>query len=94
MKFFNADCEKIAIENPVNIISGDYIPTHFPDLAKKYNLPIESTQRIQPYEYGDEFQKTTCLWLKGLNKLRPTKIVGKGEFITFPSGKRMSKWFA
>lgn len=94
MKFINADCEKVAVENPVNIISGDYIKEHFPDLAEKYNLPLKSTQRIQPYEYGDEFQKTTCLWLKGLPKLVPTNIVGKGEFVTFSSGKRMSKWFA
>ena len=94
MKFINADCERISVENPVNIISGYYIKEHFPDLAEKYNLPLKSTQRIQPYEYGDEFQKTTCLWLKGLPKLVPTNIVGKGEFVTFSSGKRMSKWFA
>ena len=94
MKFINADCEKIAVENPVNIISGDYIKEHFPDLAEKYGLPLKSTQRIQPYEYGDEFQKTTCLWIKGLPNLAPTNIVGKGEFVTFSSGKKMAKWFA
>lgn len=41
----------------------------------------------------DSFQKTTCLWLIGLPKLIPTKIVSKGEFVTFASGKRMSKWY-
>ena len=51
MQFINADCEKIAVENPVNIIGGEYITKHFPDLIEKYNFP-KSTQRIQPYEYG------------------------------------------
>jgi len=36
----------------------------------------------------------TCLWLKGLPLLKPTNIVEKGEFVVFPSGKRMSKWYA
>lgn len=93
MKFVNADCERIAIENPVNIIGGEYIAKHFPDLLEKYTFH-KPTQRIQPYEYGDEVQKTTCLWLKGLPMLVPTNIVGKGEMVTFKSGKRMAKWFA
>lgn len=78
-QFLNADCERIAIENPVGIISGGYINKWFPDLAEKYGLPIKPTQKIQPYEHGDEAQKTTCLWLKGLKPLEPTKIVGRGE---------------
>jgi hypothetical protein len=78
-QFFNADCDKIMIENPVNIIAGDYIPKWFPDLAEKYNLPRKPTQRIQPYEHGDRARKTTCLWLKGLPALQPTNIVDCGE---------------
>ena len=78
-QFLNADCEKIAIENPVGIISGDYIPQHFPNLAEKYNPPRPSTQRIQPYEYGHPYTKTTCLWLKNLPKLTPTQILEKPE---------------
>lgn len=74
-KVLNADCERIAIENPIGIISGDYIPKHFPDIADKYGLPIKPTQIIQPYEFGDPYKKTTCLWLKGLHSLEPTKIV-------------------
>lgn len=64
MKFANANCPKIAIENPVGIMS-----THFrkPD------------QIVQPYEYGHEARKKTCLWLKGLPKLKPTKIVSHGK---------------
>ena len=74
-KFLTCKCPKVAIENPVNIINGDYISKHFPDLASKYGLPIKANQVIQPYEYGDKTKKTTCLWLKGLPKLKPTNIV-------------------
>ena len=80
MKFINADCEKIAVENPIGIISGDYISKWFPDLQEKYNFPIKPTQKIQPWQFGEEAQKATCLWLKGLEELKPTNIVGKGEF--------------
>ena len=79
MLFANANCERIAIENPVGIMSSQW---RKPD------------QIIQPYWFGDEAQKTTCLWLKGLPKLEPTNIVGKGEFITHKSGKTRPKWFA
>ena len=64
MMFVNADCPKIAIENPVGLMSS------------KYRKP---DQIIQPWQFGDEAQKATCLWLKGLPKLVPTNIVGKGE---------------
>lgn len=85
----NADCDKICVENPVNIISGDYIRKWFPDLAEKYGLPIKPTQRIQPYEFGHHAKKTTCLWEKGLNLLVPTNIVDPGDFYIH-NGKRYS----
>jgi len=88
------DCEKILVENPVGIISGKYIQEHFPELAAKYNLPVKSSQIIQPYEYGDPYTKTTCLWIKGLPNLEPTNIVDKGERTTFKSGKSHPKWYA
>jgi site-specific DNA-cytosine methylase len=75
----NLPIERIAIENPVSIISSQI---RKPD------------QIIQPWQFGDPFQKTTCLWLKNLPKLVPTDIVDKGEFVTFPSGKKMAKWFS
>ncbi len=78
MKIANCNIPKIAIENPVGIMSS------------KWRKP---DQIIQPYEYGDEAQKTTCIWLKGLPKLEPTKIVGKGEFYISPSGKKLPKWY-
>ena len=57
MKFANADCDKICIENPIG-----YPNTHFrkPD------------QIIQPWQFGHPFTKATCLWLKGLEPLKPT----------------------
>lgn len=91
MRIMNADCDKIAIENPVNIISGTYISKHFSDLQEKYNFPIKYTQAIQPYEFGNNAKKKTCLWLKGLPKLTPTNIVDAGEFYVSPKGKLFSK---
>lgn len=79
MEFANCDCPRVAIENPVGIMSTIF---RKPD------------QIIQPYEFGDSFSKKTCLWLKGLPPLKPTKIVDKGEFVTYKSGKRMPKWYA
>lgn len=81
-QFLKADCDRIAIENPVNIISGYYVQEHFPDLAKIYGLPLKPSQHIQPYEYGDKARKKTCLWLKGLPKLKPTNIV-EPELVTY-----------
>ena len=89
MKILNADCEKVAVENPVNIISGNYIEKHFPELQEIYHFPIKPTQAIQPYEFGDEARKKTCLWLKGIQTLKPTNIVSPGEIATF-SGKTYS----
>jgi hypothetical protein len=74
-KFLEADCDRISIENPVNIISGDYVNQWFYDLSEKYNLPIKPSQHIQPYEYGDKARKKTCLWIKGLPLLKPTEVV-------------------
>lgn len=82
IKFFmtiaNADCDKIAIENPVGIMSTQW---RKPD------------QIIQPYQYGDAYEKRTCLWLKSLPMLSPTKIVEIPDRIQFKSGKTMAKWY-
>ena len=81
-KFLEADCAKVVIENPIGIISGNYIRKWFPDLAHKYGLPLKPTQIIQPYEYGHNAKKSTCLWLKGVQPLVPTNIV-KPEILTY-----------
>ena len=54
MKFVNADCEKIIIENPIG-----YCSTH-------YKKP---TQIIQPWWFGQHYTKATCLWIKGVQPL-------------------------
>ena len=69
--FLTADCDRISIENPVGIMSGDYVKQWFPDLAEKYDLPRKPTQIIHPWMFGDNFSKSTCLWLKGLDPLVP-----------------------
>ena len=76
---YNADIKHIAIENPVGLLSSRW---RKPD------------QIVQPYMFGDEATKTTCLWLKNLPLLLPTKIVGKGERTVFASGKSHPKWYA
>lgn len=82
MSFVNAPIEKIAIENPIGIMST------------KYRKP---DQIIHPWQFGDKAQKSTCLWLKNLPKLTPTKIVEKGEFFEFTSKKgvkkKMAMWY-
>lgn len=79
LKFANTNCEKIAIENPVGIISTAY---RKPD------------QIIQPYQFGDAVEKKTCLWLKGLPKLTPTNIVTPPPRKKFRSGRTMPEWYA
>ena len=78
---------KICVENPVCIISSLIRP---PD------------QIIQPYHFGDPFQKTTCLWLRGLPQLMVEQYdaplfgmkTDRGEFVTFASGKKHPKWYS
>jgi site-specific DNA-cytosine methylase len=60
MRLVNANCKKIAIENPIGIMSTEY---RKPD------------QIIQPWQFGHGETKSTCLWLKGLPLLQPTNIV-------------------
>lgn len=60
MMFYNANCPKIAIENPIS--------------SKIYKLP-PYTQDIHPWMFGHPVKKNTRLWLKGLPKLKPTNFV-------------------
>lgn len=78
MLFAKAKCLRVAIENPVGIMSS------------KYRKP---DQIVQPYQFGDSATKTTCLWLKNLPKLEHTDVVSEGEKLIFSSGKTMSKWY-
>ena len=72
----DAPIEKIAVENPISVISS------------RIKKP---TQIIQPYEYGHPTSKSTCLWLKNLEPLQPTNIV-EPIWINVSDGKRMSKF--
>lgn len=88
MAFVKTNIPRWCIENPVGIMS---------------NLYRKPDQIIHPYYFGDEFQKTTCLWLRGLHPLSHSAEddlfyqkthVGKGEMVTYASGKTMPKWYA
>lgn len=74
----DAPIEKIALENPVSVIST------------KIRKP---DQIIQPWMFGHEATKTTCLWLKNLPPLLPTNIVDKGKRHVTKSGKSLPEWY-
>ena len=92
--FLLADCDRIAIENPVGIISGDYIPKHFPEIAKTYGLPRKPDQIVQPWQFGDPFEKTTCLWLINVPILVPTKEVTPEPRHITSGGNSLPAWYS
>ena len=73
LKLLNAPIEKISVENPIS--------------STIFRLP-RYTQIIQPYQFGHPVQKKTCLWLKNLTPLTPTKIMEKPQ-----STKVAGNWF-
>jgi hypothetical protein len=73
MLFANADCPRIAIENPVGWMN------------KNYRKP---NQIIHPYYFGDPVKKRTCLWLKGLPELVPTNMLPEPEPIYICVGEK------
>lgn len=79
MAFANARCEKICIENPVGVMS---------------TLWRKADQVIQPYQFGDAYEKKTCLWVIGLPPLQETNRVQPPERTKFASGKTMPTWYA
>ena len=89
-KLWSAKIDKIAIENPIGVLSSSSIG--------------KPTQIIQPWWFGDKATKTTCYWIKGLPNLKKINLVEKkeligekiekGEVITLSSGKKMQKWYA
>ena len=84
MNFFlllaNAKVKRIAIENPVGIMSS------------KWRKPDQS---VQPYMFGDPYSKNTCLWLKNLHPLHPSNETDDhGERIYFESGKSQPLWYS
>lgn len=77
MKFINAECEHIAVENPVCVMSTRY---RKPD------------QIINPWQFGHLEQKKTCLWLKNLPKLHETNNVYE-EMMKLPEKERAKCWW-
>jgi len=78
LSFVYCSCPHICIENPIGIMSSLY---RKPD------------QIVQPYQYGDPFTKSTCLWLKNIPLLRPTAVVSKGATTDYGSGKKIANWY-
>ena len=79
MMFVNANCDHIVIENPVGVMSSEW---RKPD------------QIINPWQFGDPFEKKTCLWIKGLPNLEYTDEVEPAPRKKFKSGKTMATWYA
>jgi len=87
---------RLAVENPVGIMGTEYITAHFPELlplAHSLDFPRPPDQIIQPYWFGDPFTKETCLWLRGLRRLKPTNLVDKGDRHITKSGKSLPVWY-
>ena len=78
MECINANAKFIAVENPVGVMSSIY---RSPD------------QIVNPYQFGDPFEKKTCFWLKNLPRLQPTNLVKPEPRVKFKSGKTMPKWY-
>lgn len=77
-RLLDAPIAKICLENPVSVISS------------KIRKP---DQIIQPWMFGHEATKTTCLWLKNLPNLEPTDVVDKGARHVTKSGKSLPEWY-
>lgn len=74
---WESNIDQICIENPIGYLN------------KNWQKPC---QIINPWQFGHQANKPTCLWLKGLPLLTPTQIVARGEFYTKANGSRMSVW--
>lgn len=67
----------VGLENPIGYLNRNW---------------MKPTQIVNPWQFGDEAHKPTCLWLRGLPSLIPTQVVGRGRFYTKANGTRMSAW--
>ena len=76
IKLYNAPIDKIAIENPVGIMST------------RFKKPA---QYVHPYFFGDPHSKKTGFWLKGLEKLVKTNVV-EPEMYTYKDGRKDPMW--
>lgn len=79
MQFTRTNCEHVAIENPIGVMSTCW---------------RKADQYIQPYQFGDPFEKKTALWLIGLPPLTPTNVVVPPPRTFYESGKSAPTWYA
>lgn len=102
-EFLKCRCKRVVIENPMGIMSGgNYIKTHFPDLAEKYGLPVAYAQVVQPWWFAKDendqenyHEKTTCLWLFGVDPIEIPKydFDPPKKFVT-STGKSFPAWYS
>lgn len=88
---YSCDIEKCGGEHPEWHINGDVLPLLSGIMSTAYRSP---DQTIQPYMFGDPFEKKTCFWLKGLPMLNSTNKVKPPKRREFESGKTMPAWYA
>jgi hypothetical protein len=74
---WQAPIRRVAIENPIGFLNRNWMPP---------------SQVIQPWQFGHEANKPTCLWLRNLPPLTATQVVGRGKFYVKANGSRMSAW--
>lgn len=79
MEFVKSNCNKVCVENPVGVMSTLF---RTPD------------QIIQPYFFGEPYEKRTCLWLRGLQPLNPTNMVCPNPRKVYASGVSMPSWYS
>lgn len=77
-KIWASKIPKLVIENPIGLLS-------------RWKKP---SQIVEPWMFGDEYKKPTCLWIRGLPLLTPTNIVGQGDIVITKSGKKIPKWYS
>lgn len=77
-QLWEAPIARVCIENPIGRLS---------------TLWCKPSQIIQPWQFGHEASKSTCLWLRGLPNLEPTNIVSPGKYHTTKSGRRIPEWY-
>lgn len=63
LQCYNANTDKVCVENPIMLGRA------------KDLIGIKPDQTIQPWQFGHPYTKATCLWLRGLPLLKPTKII-------------------
>ena len=76
LALWNSPVPRLALENPVGILS------------RRIRKP---DQIIQPYQFGEDASKATCLWLRGLPRLHGTKRV-RGRLVIRPDGREVERW--